>query len=218
MEPNSEKLTVYVVDDNEDIRELLKVLIDSMGHDVQTFANALDFLDVYQPRRPGCLVLDLRLPGMSGLTLQERLIKDRMNLPIIFISGHADVSAATVAMKNGAIDFIEKPFTSQILLDRIQDAIAQSVESYRQREEVDQLSRRFKQLTPREHQVLDLIVAGRLNKQIAGDLGLSEKTVETHRAQIMRKLHVDHVAPLVKMAVAVKGAQKSLQLTATDNI
>ena len=169
---------------------------------VETHATAQEFLDVYDRARPGCLVLDVRMPGLSGLDLQEKLSAQQIRIPIIFITGHGEVSAAVRAMKSGAIDFIEKPFSDQVLLNRIQQAIAQDVQARRDQVQRAKTSARLAVLTPREREVLTLVVAGRSNKAIAAQLGVSSKTVEAHRANVMKKMKVHSLSELVRLYLA----------------
>ena len=195
---------VYVVDDDEAVRESLKWLLEANRYQVVCYARAEQFLANYDPARIACLILDVRMPGMSGLELQEQLIARGANLPILFITGHGDVPMAVATMKKGAIDFIEKPFNEADLRASVERmlAMAQTSGDTRRRErEHDALLGR---LTARERQVLDCIVAGRLNKQIADDLGISIKTVEAHRANIMDKLNAGTVADLLRLALARK--------------
>ena len=199
--------TVFVVDDDPAMRESLRWLLQSVGLAVETHAGAAAFLSSYDPSRSGCLVLDMRMPGMSGLNLQDELIARRITLPIIIITGYAEVPTAVRALKRGAVDFIEKPFSDELLLDRIRQAIEtdrQTRDAEAQRAEV---TVRFAQLTPREREVMELVIAGKANKVIAAELGLSPKTVEVHRANVMRKMAVDSVAELVRLGLIVAPGQ-----------
>lgn len=191
--------TVFVVDDDEAVRHFLRGLIVSVNLRVQAYASAQEFLEAYQQGSPGCLVLDIRMPGMSGLELQQELNARGIDLPIIILTGHGSVQVAVHAMKAGAIDFIEKPFNNELLLDRVQKAVAKSVNAYEDRLKQDEILRRQNSLTPREHQVLDLVVAGESNKRIARRLQISDKTVEIHRANVMEKMQARSLADLVKM-------------------
>jgi len=197
--------TVFIVDDDAAMRESLRWLLESVSLDVETFANAEEFLAAYQPTRPGCLVLDVRMPGMSGLGLQETLVARNLTLPVIIITGYAEVPTAVRALKTGAIDFIEKPFSDDILLERIRHAIAVD----RQRRDEQALhadaEARFRQLTPREREVMDLVIAGKANKVIAAELNLSPKTIEVHRGNLMKKMEVDSVAELVRLGLLLAG-------------
>ncbi len=193
--------TVFIVDDDEAVARSLCWLIATVQLQVETFCSAQAFLDGYDSSKPGCLVLDVRMPGMGGLDLQERLAARRIHVPIIFITGHGDVKMAVRAVKSGAFDFVEKPFNDQDLLDRIQKAIIFDAGQRGKDTQRAQLGVRFASLTPREHEVLDLVVEGMSNKSIARSLGLSAKTVEVHRASMMGKMQARSVADLVKMAM-----------------
>jgi FixJ family two-component response regulator len=190
---------VFVVDDDDSVRRSLSRLIRSAGWRVETFPTAKSFLEYTPPNRPGCLVLDLQLPGMSGLELQRSLVEAGRDIPIVFITGHGDVPSSVRAMKGGAVDFLQKPFDDQELLDCIARALRRSREQRLKRAERAVLQARFDTLTPREREVLMLVVAGKLNKQIAGDLGNAEKTVKIHRGRVMAKMQAGSVAELVRM-------------------
>ena len=194
--------TIYIVDDDEAVRDSLRWLLEANGYAVRSFAGAEEFLAAYDPEQVGVLIADIRMPGMSGLELQETLIARKAPLPIVFITGHGDVPMAVSTMKKGAVDFLEKPFNEADLRALVAGMLEQARERVReahaQRDQQAVLSR----LTAREQQVLERIVAGRLNKQIAGDLNISIKTVEAHRANIMEKLEVTTVADLMKIALA----------------
>lgn len=193
--------TVFVVDDDPAIRESLRWLIESVGLNVKVFSTAQEFLEGYDPTTPGCLVLDIRMPGMSGLDLQNELATREIQVPIIIITGHAEVPVAVRALKAGAMDFIEKPFSDQLLLDRIRRAIEVDKQSRRVRSEQAEVATRLGQLTPREREVMDLVIAGKANKVIASELGLSPKTVEVHRAHVMKKMQVASLADLVRLGM-----------------
>lgn len=194
--------TVFIVDDDQAVARSLRWLIETVRLQVETFASAQAFLDGYDAAKPGCLVLDVRMPGMSGLELQERLAAQRgYHVPIIFITGHGDVQMAVRAVQAGAFDFVEKPFNDQDLLDRIQRAIAHDAGQRGKEAQRSQLKALFAGLTPREREVLDLVVEGLSNKAVANALGLSAKTVEVHRAKVMEKLHARSISDLVKMAM-----------------
>lgn len=195
--------TVFVVDDDSAVLKGLQLLIKSVGMNVEIYLSAQEFLDSYDPVRPGCLVLDIRMPAMSGLELQEMLQKKKVRIPIIIITGYGDVPVAVQAMKKGAVDLIEKPFSDQVLLDRIQNSIAEDIQARQKEAERKELESRLALLTPRERQVMDLVTAGKLNKVIASKLGLSQKTVEFHRNHIMEKMKVDSVAELVRLVTIV---------------
>jgi len=179
----------------------LRWLIESVKVRVETYASAQSFIDDYDSAMSGCLVLDVRMPGMSGIELQERLAAQRIRIPIIFITGHGDVQMAVRAVQAGAFDFVEKPFNDQDLLDRIQKAITRDTEQRDKEAYRTQLRALFASLTPREREVLDLVVEGMSNKAIANSLGLSAKTVEVHRAKVMDKMHARSVSDLVKMSM-----------------
>ena len=191
--------TVVVIDDDENVRVALQGLLRSVGLRVELFASVPEFLDSTRPDRPGCLVLDVRLPGRSGLDFHDDLVKAKVHLPVIFISGHADVPMSVRAMKSGAVEFLTKPVRHQDLLDAIQRAIGHDRARRDEEQIVNRLRTRFDTLTPREREVMKLVVAGRRNKQIATEIGLSEATVKLHRGQVMRKLGVQSLAELVRM-------------------
>jgi FixJ family two-component response regulator len=191
--------TVFVVDDDVAVRQSLSLLIRSMGLSVESFESAQAFLSSCDPERSGCLVLDIRMPGMSGLEMQEELHRRSIDLPVIFITGHGDVAMAVRAMKLGAVDFIEKPFNDQQLLDRINQALEVDRAARAARAERATLASRIELLSPREREVMDRIVAGQANKVIAIELGLSERTVEIHRAKVMTKTGARSLAELVTM-------------------
>lgn len=197
---------VYVVDDDEAVRDSLKWLLEGVSYTVRTFDSAESFLAGFDPQAIACLVLDVRMPGMSGLELQEDLLSRKVDLPLIFITGHGDVPMAVNTMKKGAADFIEKPFDQAKLKAQVERMLAQArdVASRRERERINQAL--LARLTPREQQVLERIMAGRLNKQIADDLGISIKTVEAHRANIMDKLKANTVADLMRVALAASAS------------
>lgn len=197
----SPEITVFVVDDDRAVRESLALLVQSVGLEVETFAGANDFLDAYQPDRRGCLITDIRMPGMSGLELQERLSADHQHIPVIVLTGFGDVPAAVRALKGGAVDFVEKPFNPQALLDLVQLAIARDAEIREQAEREAELAERMAMLTPREQEVMALVVAGKANKVIAIDLSISERTVELHRGRIMKKMQVRSLAELIRMVL-----------------
>jgi FixJ family two-component response regulator len=199
---------VFVIDDDRMIREGLHSLIRSVGLRVETFASAQDFLAAKRPDVPACLVLDVRMPGVSGLDLQLKLSEAGIHIPIIFITGHGDIPMSVRAMKEGAYEFLTKPVRGQDLLDAIQKAIASDGELRKEREELKEVRQRFNTLTPREREVLDLVVAGLLNKQIADKLGMSELTVKTHRAHVMEKTNAESLAHLVRMSEKIKNSPR----------
>jgi two-component system response regulator FixJ len=195
--------TIFIVDDDAAVRDALKLLLRSVGQAVETFGSAQEFLDAYSEDRPGCLVLDIRMPGMSGLELQQKLNEKHSILPIIFITGHGDVPMAVEAMQAGAVDFIQKPFRDQDLIDRINQALEKDSSNRAALGERNDIRRRLDTLTPREREVLDLVVHGKANKVIAGDLKLSQRTVEIHRARVMEKMQASSLAHLVRMVLEV---------------
>jgi two-component system, LuxR family, response regulator FixJ len=193
--------TVFIVDDDEGVREGLGLLLDTIGQSYELYSSAIEFLDAYEPQRGGCLVLDIRMPRMSGLELQEKLQDLGSLLPIIFITGHGDIPMAVDAMRRGALDFIRKPFREQDLLDRINEAL--NIDAGNRKSVLDrqQLLQKIATLTEREHVVFDHVAAGKMNKAIAHDMGISERTVEVHRSQVMKKLGVKTLAQLVRIKI-----------------
>lgn len=195
-----DRAAVVVVDDDASMRGALRNLISSVGLDVSVFASPQEFLQAKHADAPGCLVLDVRMPGMSGLAFQQELAKMGVALPVIFITGHGDVPTTVRAMKAGAVEFLTKPFHDQELLDAIHSAIERDRARRRDAVIVDEMRTRYCQLTEREREIMKLVVAGRANKQIAADLGLSEVTVKVHRGQVMRKMRTRSLPELVRMA------------------
>jgi FixJ family two-component response regulator len=191
---------VFVIDDDPSMRGALEDLVGSVGLQVRPFASPQDFLQSKLPDAPGCLVLDVRLPGMGGLTFQKELARLGVALPIIFITGHGDIPMSVRAMKAGAVEFLTKPFHDQELLDAIHTAIERDRERRREAVLVAELRERYATLTERERQIMTLVVVGRANKQIAAELNLSEMTVKVHRGQVMRKMHAGSLPELVRMA------------------
>jgi FixJ family two-component response regulator len=192
--------TVFVVDDDRSVREALRRLLTSVGMTVEVFASAQAFLSTRRPDVPGCVVLDVRLPGLSGLDLQQELANTRAPLPIIFLTGHGDIPMSVRAMKAGAVEFLTKPFREQDLLDAIRQAIERDRAARRERHELTELRRRYDSLTPRERDVMARVVAGLLNKQIAAELGSAEATVKEQRGHVMLKMKAGSVADLVRSA------------------
>jgi FixJ family two-component response regulator len=200
---------VFVIDDESSVRDGLGNLLRSVGLHVQTFASAQEFLLSKVPDVPSCLVMDVRLPGLSGLELQRELARADIRLPIIFLTGYGDIRMSVRAMKAGAVDFLTKPFREQELLDAVQHAIESHRGSRAERAEIGELRRRFRSLTRREREVMKLVVAGLLNKQIAGKLGTSEATVKLQRAQVMQKMTAQSLPDLVRMAQRLLGPTAS---------
>ena len=199
MEEGSSAQTVFVVDDDQAIRHAMVLLLRSVGLKHRIFHSGDDFLEQYRSEDAGCLVLDIRMPGMGGLELQRKLTELGSTLPIIFITGHGDVPMAVKAMQEGAVDFIQKPFRDQELLDRVHDALKADEKRRGQREEQAGIAARLDKLTKREREVMDLVVTGKPNKVIAYDLGVSQRTVEIHRARVMEKMQAKSLAELVRM-------------------
>jgi FixJ family two-component response regulator len=191
---------VFVVDDDAAMRRSLEGLFRSVGLRVEVFASAQDFLRCTPPTVPGCMVLDVRLPGLSGLDLQRRMAEADLDIPIIFITGHGDIPMTVQAMKGGAVEFLTKPFRDQDLLDAIHVGLERSRHGSAQRAATEELQKRYSALTRRESEVMAHVVAGRLNKQIAGELGMSETTVKMHRHRVMEKMGADSLPGLVRMA------------------
>jgi RNA polymerase sigma factor (sigma-70 family) len=196
---SDQKPTVFIVDDDASIRFAMQALMDSVNLEHEIFESGDEFLKKVTEQRPGCLVLDIRMPGLGGLELQEELIKRGNTLPIIFITGHGDVPMAVEAMQKGAVDFIQKPFRDQELLDRIREALATDEERREEQQLHAEVNERLGRLTNREREVFDLVVTGKPNKVIAYELGVSQRTVEIHRARVMEKMQARSLADLVKM-------------------
>src|ERR1700732_1267282 len=193
--------TIYIVDDDEGVRNSVRFLLKSVGIASHMLASANEFLDTYKPEHPGCLVLDVRMPGMSGLELQQQLNLRGAIIPVIFITGHGDVPMAVEAMQQGAFDFLQKPFRDQDLIDRIQRALEKDRANRAELKERARIRERIESLTPREREVLTLVTSGKPNKVMAGDLGVSQRTVEIHRARVMEKMAASSLAQLVRMVM-----------------
>lgn len=198
------KAVVYVIDDDASVRKSLGRLIRSVGLDVKTFATARDFLFYNLPDQPGCLVLDVKMPGITGLELQEELAVANRSIPIIFITGYGNVPESVQAMKAGAVDFLEKPFDDTTLINAIHGAIHHDIQYRQRKRELLAIRKRWERLTNRERQVFELVVTGMLNKQIAFQLGIKEKTIKVHRARIMQKMDVQSLADLVRLSEQLK--------------
>lgn len=207
---------IYLVDDDEAVRDSLGMLFKSIGLEHEAYASALDFLEQYDGARHACLVADIRMPGLSGLELQQRLGEQHAVIPIIFITGHGDVPMAVTAMKSGAADFIQKPFRDQDLIDRIHKALEQDLERRKTRAEEDEIRARIALLTPRENEVMLRVVRGQANKVIAMDLGVSQRTVELHRARVMRKLKMRSLAELVHAFDRISGVVATSDIAASQ--
>jgi FixJ family two-component response regulator len=194
------KPIVFVVDDDISVRESLELLIHNEGWQPKMFASAQEFLDCPRALVPSCLLLDISLPGLNGLDLQKRIAVERTDMPIIFITGYGDVPKTVQAMKAGAVEFLTKPFNDEVLLTAVRQALERSRLSLAQESEMQELRDRYASLTPREREVMALVVSGLLNKQVGGELGISEITVKAHRGQVMQKMKANSIADLVKMA------------------
>lgn len=191
---------VFIVDDDLSVRRTTERLVRTAGFNVQAFTSGRDFLNSARPDGPACLILDVRMPGLDGMQLQKELTQSGIKIPIIFITGHGDIPMSVRAMKAGAVEFLTKPFRSRSLLEAIQSAIERDRSAHKQRSESEELRERYEQLTAREREVMVLVVAGLLNKQVAGELATTERTIKFHRANIMQKMQVESLADLVRMA------------------
>jgi len=207
----TDKHIVFVVDDDVWVRESLETLIQDEGWQAETFASAQDFLDRPRDLVPSCLLLDISLPGLNGLELQKRIAVERADVPIIFITGHGDVPKTVQAMKAGAVEFLTKPFNDEVLLTAIRHALERSRLALAQEAEMQDLRERYSSLTPRERDVMTLVVSGLLNKQVAGELGITESTVKAHRGQVMQKMKASSVADLVKMTARLHQSAATTQ-------
>ena len=196
--------TVFVVDDDPALRDSIRELIESAELSVETCSSAEEFLNRYDPQRSGCLLLDIRMAGMSGLDLQEELKRRQLEIPVVIITGHGDVPSAVRSFKMGAVDFLEKPFNDEQLLECIRSAIAVDASKRQEQESKADITRRHKRLSPREREVMELVTAGYSNKEIAADLQISQRTVEVHRARVMEKMRAESLAELVRMAMAME--------------
>ncbi|MEJ2239026.1 MAG: response regulator [Gemmatimonadales bacterium] len=196
--------TVFVVDDDPAVRDSLTLLVRTVGLSGESYSSGAEFLEAYDPTRPGCLVLDVRMPRMSGLELQQELEKLHSTLPIIFLTAHGDVQMAVTAVKAGAVDFIQKPFREQDLLDKIHQAIEADARVREMLADRQEIIERIESLTPREREVMEMVVDGKANKVIAIDLSLSQRTVEIHRARVMQKMSAESVSQLVQMVMQVR--------------
>ena len=196
--------TVYVVEDDEAVRDSLELLLKSDDKPVQTYESASAFLKDYSDQMAGCIVLDIRMPGMDGMELQKKLNEKHSILPIIFVTGHGDVPMAVDAMKEGAVDFIQKPYREEALLEKIEAALEQDREQRKSLDEKQEIIRRVKSLTPREREIMDRMIAGQANKVIAIELEISQRTVEIHRSRVMHKMGTHSLAHLVRMVLSVK--------------
>lgn len=196
--------TVYVVEDDEAVRDSLELLLKSDDKSVRTYESATAFLKDYSDKMAGCIVLDIRMPGMDGIELQKKLNEKHSILPIIFVTGHGDVPMAVDAMKEGAVDFIQKPYREEALLEKIEAALKQDQEQRKSLDEKQEIIRRIKSLTPREHEIMGRMIAGQANKVIAIELEISQRTVEIHRSRVMHKMGTHSLAHLVRMVLSVK--------------
>ena len=202
----SDELTVFIVDDDEPVRDAIGMLLDTVDIPYRGYGDAQAFLEDFDSAQTGCLVLDIRMPGMSGLELQERLIEMKASIPIVFITGHGDIPMAVEAMRRGAVDFIRKPFRDQELLDRIHEALSVDDEQRSREADIDAVRAKVAKLTPRETEVFERVTAGQANKVIAIELGISERTVEIHRSQVMQKTGVRTLADLVRLKLKLDQA------------
>ncbi len=201
--------TVFIVDDDQEVRQALALLMESVGLRVETFESGNDFLQQFDPDRPGCMILDVRMPGMSGLELQARLAAEIVHPPVIIITGHGDVPMAVRAVQAGAVDFIEKPFNDQALLDSVHRALDLDARKRGRASKLAEIRSRLQTLTPREQEVMKLVVAGKRNKVIALELSVSQSTVEAHRARVMEKMEARSLSDLMRMVLSVEDSSES---------
>lgn len=195
--------TVFIVDDDASVRDSLGLLLGLRGYRTALFADAASFLSAMRPDWQGCLIIDIRMPGMNGLELQRELLRQGCALPVVIITGHGDVGSAREAFRSDAIDFLEKPLNETKLLQAIDEALKRQSASIKTRQQQEQFTRRLEELTPREHEVMDLVVAGRHNREIAEELGISPRTVEVHKARMMAKLDADNIPQLVRICLEI---------------
>jgi two-component system, LuxR family, response regulator FixJ len=203
MTQNTAEPTVFIVDDDQEVREAIHLLMRSVGLEARSFASGQAYLEQFDASRPGCLILDVRMKGMSGLDLQERLSGEPVHPPIIIITGHGDVPMAVRAVRGGAVDFIEKPFNDQTLLDAVHRAFDLDARNRGQASRLADIQERLARLTPREREILDQVIAGKRNKVISLDLGISQSTVEAHRAKVMEKMEARSLSDLMRMMMAI---------------
>jgi len=196
--------TVFIVDDDEEVRHSLQLLLESVGLPVVSYASAAEYLQAFDGSRPGCLVVDIRMPGMSGLDMQEKLVERPTKPPVIIITGHGDVPMAVRAVKAGAVDFIEKPFRDQVLLDSVHRAIEMDAKRRGEASRLSEIREHLARLTPREREVLDLVISGSRNKNISKDLGVTLSTVEAHRSRVMEKMEADSLSHLMRMMLSLE--------------
>ena len=205
--------TVFIIDDDQEVRQALALLFESVGLATECHPSADAFLAAFDPERPGCLVLDVRMPGMSGLELQARLAAERLHPPVIIITGHGDVPMAVRAVQAGAVDFLEKPFNDQALLDSVHRALEIDARQRGQARQLDEIRRRLASLTPREQEVMKLVVSGLRNKMIAAELKVSQSTVEAHPARVMEKMGARSLSDLMRMVLSLELAEQSSENT-----
>jgi len=196
--------TVFIVDDDEEVRDSLRLLLESVGLQVRCYPSATEYLEAFDPSWPGCLIVDIRMPGMSGLDMQERLAEQPIKPPVIIITGHGDVPMAVRAVKAGAVDFIEKPFRDQILLDSVHRAIEMDAKQRGEAMRLSDIREHLGRLTPREREVLDRVILGKRNKTISEELGITLSTVEAHRSRVMDKMEADSLSQLMRMMLSLE--------------